>query len=97
MYEFLDTPQQNIIQPPPYTSPRNAYEPHYQSTYQQNSMTNYGYNDSNQASTFNNNYFSYNDQTKLHRPTPIIPPQQPTIPNVHQPKLQPPTNTNKPA
>jgi hypothetical protein len=53
MYEFLDTPQQNIIQPPPYTSPRNAYEPHYQS--------NYGYNDPNQASTSNTNYFSYND------------------------------------
>jgi len=61
MYEFLDTPQQNIIQPPPYTSPRNAYEPHYQSTYQQSSMPNFGYNDPNQASTSNNNYFSYND------------------------------------
>ncbi|XP_039684471.1 uncharacterized protein [Medicago truncatula] len=61
MYEFLDTPQQNIIQPPPYTSPRNAYEPQYQSTYQQNSMPNYGYNDPNQATTSNNNYFSYND------------------------------------
>ncbi|RHN51062.1 hypothetical protein MtrunA17_Chr6g0464331 [Medicago truncatula] len=31
MYEFLDNPQQNIIQPPPYTSPKNAHEPHYQS------------------------------------------------------------------
>jgi len=35
-------------------------------------------------------------QTKLDRPIPITPLQQPTIPNVHQPKLQPPTNTNKP-
>ena len=35
-------------------------------------------------------------QTKLDRPTPITPLQQPTISNVHQPKLQPPTNPNKP-
>ena len=35
-------------------------------------------------------------QTKLDRPTPITPLQKPTMPNVHQPKLQPPTDTNKP-
>lgn len=32
MYEFLDTPQHNIIQPPPYATPRNAYVPHDEST-----------------------------------------------------------------
>ena len=35
-------------------------------------------------------------QTKLDRPTLITPLQQPTIPNVQQPKLKPPTNTKKP-
>jgi hypothetical protein len=61
MYEFLDTPQQNIIQPPPYTTPRNAYMPHYQSTCQENSMLNFGYNDPNQAGPSNTNYSSFHD------------------------------------
>jgi len=96
MYEFLDTPQQNIIQPPPYTSPRNAYDPHYQSTNQQNSMPNYGYNDPNQASTSNTNYFSYNDPNQPGPSNTNYPPfnnpQYPMYPN--QNYNHPPTPTN---
>jgi hypothetical protein len=88
MYEFLDTPQQNIIQPPPYTSPRNAYEPHYQS--------NYGYNDPNQASTSNTNYFSYNDPNQAGPSNTNYPPyNNPQYPMyTNQNYNYPPTPTN---
>lgn len=59
-------------------------------------MLNYGYNDPNQTSTFNNNYFSYNNPNQAGPSNTNYPLQQPTTPNVHQPKLQPPTNSNKP-
>ncbi|KEH37230.1 hypothetical protein MTR_2g436380 [Medicago truncatula] len=95
-YEFLDTLQQNIIQQPPYTSPRNAYEPHYQSTYQQNSLPNYGYNDPNQASTSNSNYFSYNDPNQAGPSNTNYPPyNNPQYPMyTNQNYNHPPTPTN---
>jgi len=53
-------------------------------------MPNYGYNNPNQASTSNTNYFSYNDPNQAGPSNTNYPLQQPTIPNVHHP----PTPTN---
>jgi len=63
MFDFLNTPQQNIIQQPPYTSPRYDYAPHGESTYIQNSMQHTSYHDPNEVGPSNASYPNYDNQT----------------------------------